>query len=168
MKLVYIDSAYITYLRQFDTRVLWNKKNRPYVGVILEVNNFTYFAPLESAKKGKRVNRRLALQVWNRINVDTDPMSFLLINDMIPVNKANYHDVNLNYEKEHNPQKYQMLMNEINYLRPRKNQILKQAQSLYENTTIRKVHFFKKMCLNFKLLESKSSAFPTHSEQKRN
>jgi len=126
------------------------------------VNNFTYFAPLESAKKGKRINRRLALQVWNRIDVDTDPISFLLINDMIPVDKTNYTNVNLDYEKEHNFKKYQMLMNEVNYLRPRKDQIMKQAQTLYNNTTVKKVPFFKKMCVNFKLLEAKSMSFPIY------
>ncbi|MFC6202886.1 type III toxin-antitoxin system ToxN/AbiQ family toxin [Lactiplantibacillus nangangensis] len=159
MKLVYIDDTYIKYLRQFDTRVLWNKERRPYVGILLSVNNFTYFAPLESAKQGKRTNRRLALQIWNRINIDKDPISFLLINDMIPVSKTNWRQIDLETEKKRDLNKYLMLMNELNYLRPREVQIIKQAHSVYNNTTVKKVPFFKKMCLNFKLLETKSLVF---------
>lgn len=43
--LVRLDSNYCDYLRQFD-----NKKLRPFIGVLFEVNNCKYFAPLSSPK----------------------------------------------------------------------------------------------------------------------
>ncbi|MFC6259848.1 type III toxin-antitoxin system ToxN/AbiQ family toxin [Levilactobacillus fujinensis] len=54
MRLVYVDNHYISYLQQFDHRVLQNKNRRPYIGPVLTVNNHSYFAPFETAKPGKK------------------------------------------------------------------------------------------------------------------
>lgn len=48
-KLVIIDSKYCDYLREFDDRVPYNfskKENRPFVGILFEIENIKYFAPL--------------------------------------------------------------------------------------------------------------------------
>lgn len=53
-KLVIIDSKYCDYLREFDDRVPYNfskKENRPFVGILFEIENIKYFAPLSSRKK---------------------------------------------------------------------------------------------------------------------
>jgi len=55
MILVYIEDRYITYLRQFDHRVLLNKSHRPYIGIILKAVKMNYFAPLITAKPEKRL-----------------------------------------------------------------------------------------------------------------
>ena len=42
LKIYYIDSNYIDYLRKFDKRVAYNKsRSRPYVGVVYTFNNQT-------------------------------------------------------------------------------------------------------------------------------
>ena len=52
LKLYFIQSEYINYLRKYDNRVAYNKvPNRPYIGVVYTYNNFNYFAPLSSPKK---------------------------------------------------------------------------------------------------------------------
>ena len=51
--LVRLDSKYCDYLRQFDKKVPYNydkKELRPFIGVLFEVNNCKYFAPLSSPK----------------------------------------------------------------------------------------------------------------------
>lgn len=51
MKLYTIDDEYINYLSQYDNLIALNKsKTRPYVGIVLRVNNISYFAPLYSPK----------------------------------------------------------------------------------------------------------------------
>ena len=56
-----IDLEYIDYLSQFEERLFKNKKisqsfTRKYVGVVLQINGFDYFAPLSSFKpKHKRL-----------------------------------------------------------------------------------------------------------------
>ena len=51
--LVKLDSNYCDYLRNFDDKVPYNygnKENRPFIGVLFEVGDCKYFAPLSSPK----------------------------------------------------------------------------------------------------------------------
>ena len=51
MKVYKIQEDYIKYLRTKEPRVLENKEQkRPYVGVVLEINGFSYYVPLSSPK----------------------------------------------------------------------------------------------------------------------
>lgn len=51
LKFYNIDDQYIEYLYQFDKKVPFNKNSkRPYIGIILEINGITYFAPMFSPK----------------------------------------------------------------------------------------------------------------------
>ncbi|WP_164511493.1 type III toxin-antitoxin system ToxN/AbiQ family toxin [Levilactobacillus cerevisiae] len=159
MELVYINSDYITYLRKFDDRVRWNKSHRPYVGIVFSIGAFTYFAPLETARKGKKINKRIAIEIWDNPKRDDSPLSFLLINDMIPVNADNWTPVDFEFEKENNLPKFQLLMNEVNYIRSHFDKITTMANKVYVNTTVKHLPFFKQMCLDFKKLESKSLKF---------
>ncbi|MCD7827689.1 MAG: type III toxin-antitoxin system ToxN/AbiQ family toxin [Clostridiales bacterium] len=46
-----IKDEYIRYLRGYDSKVLFNKKeSRPYIGIVLSVNEIQYYAPLTSPK----------------------------------------------------------------------------------------------------------------------
>lgn len=52
LKFYNIDDQYIEYLYQFDKKVPFNKNSkRPYIGIILEINGITYFAPMFSPKQ---------------------------------------------------------------------------------------------------------------------
>ena len=59
-KLYYISEEYIDYLRQFDTRVAYNKnKTRLYVGAVYSHEGSHYFVPLHSPKaKHKNIKDR--------------------------------------------------------------------------------------------------------------
>ena len=49
LKFYTVNEDYIDYLSQFDSHVSWNKEQkRPYVGIVLRVENYLYFAPLYS------------------------------------------------------------------------------------------------------------------------
>ncbi|NBI39909.1 hypothetical protein GVX86_00130 [[Haemophilus] felis] len=86
--LYYIDKDYIAFMKSVESRIQHNYDNqtnkKPYVGVVLMVNNKTYFAPLTSAKEK---HRKIA---------NSDPTTFkifikgkfkasVLLNNMIPV-----------------------------------------------------------------------------------
>lgn len=47
---VKIDEKYIEYLSRYENKVA-QKKNRIWIGVLLEINNIKYFAPLSSPKE---------------------------------------------------------------------------------------------------------------------
>ena len=53
MELYTIDTDYIEHLRQFQLHIWANDKTtklRPYVGVVLELGSYKYYAPLTSPK----------------------------------------------------------------------------------------------------------------------
>ena len=53
LKFYTIDEEYIEYLSKFDEHVSWNKEQkRPYIGIVLIVEEHLYFAPLYSYKSG--------------------------------------------------------------------------------------------------------------------
>lgn len=62
MKFYKVDIDYIKYLHGFDDRVQYNSnytdmlnQNRPYIGVVLEINQQNYFAPLEHPRPSHKI-----------------------------------------------------------------------------------------------------------------
>ena len=62
LKIYEIEPGYIKYLSQYQEHLFiadGNKSNRKYIGIILEINNYKYFAPLSSFKeKHKKMKER--------------------------------------------------------------------------------------------------------------
>lgn len=82
MKLFYIRNEFVAYLRQFDSKVLSNKNEyRPYVGIVLTINNINYFAPLSSPKK-KHLTMRSGIDFKKLQNGELGAIN---LNNMIPV-----------------------------------------------------------------------------------
>lgn len=88
-------------------------------------------------------------------HTDDDPISFLLLNDMIPVAKDCYTPINFDSEKQNNFKKYTLLLAEVNYIRPKKESIMKRAKKVYVNRTDKNIPFINQMCLDFKDLENR-------------
>lgn len=82
MKFYHIKDDFISFLRQYDSKVSENKnQTRPYVGVVLEINSIKYYAPFSSPKpKHKKMKngkdfRKINNGIYGAIN----------FNNMIPV-----------------------------------------------------------------------------------
>ena len=60
LKLYEINANYITYLSAYAPHLFQNKKSgqkneRKYIGIVLQINGFDYFAPLSSFKDKHRL-----------------------------------------------------------------------------------------------------------------
>ena len=157
LKLVMIDYKYCDYLRQFDNKVPYNagsKEMRPFVGVILEVNNCKYFAPLSSPKpKHLKLNSKLDF-----FKIDGGKLGAININNMIPVTNKNVTLLNLtkhcNTIQEFKYQK--LLKGQLYWLNRNKDVLYYRTSKLYYdyiNDTLQ--DSVRKRCCNFKLLEEK-------------
>lgn len=54
LKIYEVDSNYVKYLSNYQKHIFYSdasKSSRKYIGIILEINGFKYFAPLASFKK---------------------------------------------------------------------------------------------------------------------
>lgn len=155
--LVRLDSKYCDYLRQYDKLVPYNfdkKKLRPFIGVLFEVNNCKYFAPLTSPKeKHKKMNTTLDF-----LKLDNGKLGAIYFNNMLPVTNKNI--IKLDLDKEcltKAEEKYiKLLKEQIYWLNRNDEKLYNRSKKLYDkyvNGTLNKN--IAKRCCNFILLEEK-------------
>lgn len=88
MYFYYINHNYCDYLRNFDDKVAINsfayhKEKRPFIGIILQSDRFTYFAPLASPKPK---HFKMPVNMLDCIKIDNGRYGVINLNNMIPVN----------------------------------------------------------------------------------
>lgn len=153
-KLVVVDSKYLAYLHNFDSRVSL-KKTRPYVGLSIRINGRLYVIPLTSQttqeRKKKGLKKRNSLTT-TFIKASGIEISDLLHNNMIPVPK------NLITQIKINPMKDTYLMNEHRYIRKHWTEITNKSIMIYlehKNEKSRNYKFLQSICCDFEMLEDK-------------
>ncbi len=101
LKLYKIDVNYIKYLYSFDKRVQFNpqrediySEKRPYLGIVLNINDFNYYVPLEHPRPNhqKMKNNTFIFKIQN------GRFGILGFNNMIPVKKDSIIDFDINKE----------------------------------------------------------------------
>lgn len=157
LRLYRIDINYIKYLYQFDKKVQYNfKKNddyterRVYLGIVLKVNEFNYFVPLEHPRTAHKnlKNNIFILKIHN------GKYGMLGFNNMIPVNDTELINFDINGENE----KYkQILISQYRFCNKHIKEIQTKALETYNRS--QKNKFLKKVCCNFKLLEEKLTKY---------
>ena len=153
LKFYNIEDKYIEYLYQFDNKVPYNKNNkRPYIGIVLEINNITYFAPMFSPKPQHRKYKSNATYIKIGEN-----LGIIRLNNMIPVCKENLRYIDFNKIQD---KKYRnLLIQQNNFIQLHTEKIRDTANKLYKFVTRDKKEFFIKICCDFKLLENKCRLF---------
>lgn len=125
-----INPNYISYLSKYAPHLFMNKQlhqqhERKYIGIVLEVNGFHYFAPLSSFKP-----KHLTMQ--ERIDfIKIHNYSVININNMFPVplNQYTYVDIS----KENNSHYKSLLQAEYRYIKSNRNRIIKNAYIVYNH-----------------------------------
>ena len=159
--LVRLDIDYCNYLRQFDNKVPYNynkKKLRPFVGVLFEVNECKYFAPLSSPKP-KHLKLKTKLDF---MKLDDGRLGAINFNNMLPVTDANIIKIDLNKKLVSKmEEKYiKLLKEQIYWLNRNVDKILIKSKKLYEKYNNGTLSFnVTKRCCNFKLLEEKCNEY---------
>lgn len=157
LKIVRVNTNYCDYLREFDNKVPYNKNEkelRPFVGILFQIENCEYFAPLSSPKE-KHKHMKNSLDFFKIKDGELGAVNF---NNMIPVSERNYSLVDL--DKQHSSSaelKYQKLLKEqLNWLNANYIQIKNKSFKLYTLYNNEKLPLkIKERCCNFKLLEEK-------------
>ena len=154
--LVKVDTKYCDYLRKFDDKVPYNfndKELRPFVGVLFEINDCSYFAPLSSPKP-KHIKLKSKLDF---LKIDNGKLGAINFNNMIPVVAEALIEIDINNMED---EKYKnLLLNQLNYVRADKTQIEKVASELHTLllTTDEELSKYdlqvKQRCCNIKVLE---------------
>lgn len=161
LKIVKVNSEYCDYLRKFDNKIPYNKNEkelRPFIGILFEIDNCEYFAPLSSPKL-KHKNMKNTIDFFKIKNGELGAVNF---NNMIPVNGKNYVLLDLNKKMTKiDDFKYQNLLKEqLNWLNSHYYQVKNKSfklYTLYNNGKLPKN--IKERCCDFKLLEKKCKEY---------
>ncbi|WP_324825109.1 type III toxin-antitoxin system ToxN/AbiQ family toxin [Sinanaerobacter sp. ZZT-01] len=149
LKIYNVTDKYIDFLRQYDIRIPYNKKGRrPYIGVVLQIKEFNYFAPLSSPKPKHLIMKNKA----DFIKIKSGELGIINLNNMIPVPKEEIILYNIMDEED---TRYQnLLIKQVFSINKMINTILNKATKLHDNV-VRDTNFLDGRCCNFKLLEEK-------------
>lgn len=157
LQIVRIDSDYCDYLRNFDDKIAYNKYDkelRPFIGILFEIDNYKYFAPLSSPKdKHKKMKNMIDF-----LKIKNGELGAVNFNNMIPVTNKNYSLIDLNKKMSKTEEvKYQKLLKEqLIWLNSHYNQVKNKSFKLYQLYNSGKLsQNIKERCCNFKLLEEK-------------
>ena len=153
-----VDSSYCDYLRQFDTRVPYtmdNKATRPFIGIVFNVDNIQYYAPLTSPKQKH-------LKMKNQVDflkIDSGLYGAINFNNMIPIHTSSLSlvDMKISTSDTNEDVMYKKLLsNQLSWCNKNRDQILKKAKNLYQkyvngllDTNV------KSRCCSFPLIEIK-------------
>jgi len=154
-KIVKLNSDYCDYLRSFDNRVAYNagiKKLRPYIGVLFKINKIEYFAPLSSPKP----KHKLMKNTIDLIKINSGEYGVINLNNMIPVTKNNYIELDLNKKVSslNENKRINLIKNQLRWLTINKKEILEKSKRLYNLYINKKLpNNVVNRCCNFKTLE---------------
>ena len=103
LRLYHINLDYIKYLHyNFDKKVQYNEEqgneynlNRPYIGIVLDINNMQYFAPLEHP----RPEHQLLKNNTHIFKIKNGEQGIIGLNNMIPVHKELLIEFDINKDK---------------------------------------------------------------------
>ena len=155
LKLVIIDTNYCNYLRTLDSKVAYNygkKDTRPFIGILFNIGELEYFAPLYSPKPKHLVMKNTI----DFLKIDNGILGAINFNNMIPVTSKNYILPDLNRKsKDINEVKYLILLQkQLIWLNNNLDKVKNKSQKLYKLYINNKLPLsIKNRCCNFKLLE---------------
>ena len=158
-----IDSSYIEYLSNFEEHLFKNKKitqdfSRKYIGIILEINGFKYFAPLSSFKPK---HRRLCETVdFIKVGI----YAVINLNNMFPAPLNLCKSVKIeNIKNEH----YKNLVRaEYRIIKQKTEQIINNAKDVYNHKMINDGKSkLSQRCNDFKNLEVKCKEYKIPSKK---
>ncbi len=146
-----INSDYVKYLHEVDSRVRLKYTNRPYVGVVMMINGVKYALPLTSqtTEKRKKVNKKKRAARFTTFIRDSkgNEIADILHNNMIPV-KEEYCEV-----LDIDPHTDTYELNEIRFIRKNQEQIINKAKKVYNDRLSETDSFAVSICCDFSALE---------------
>lgn len=135
-----VASEYCDFLRKSDPCVPYTmnvKSIRPFVGIVLDINGFYYYAPLTSPKP-KHLHMKNQIDFFKIKNGELGAINF---NNMIPVPISCLRKVNLcilDTDSKSEIDYKNLLSNQLSWCNAHRAPIQKQAKKLYEAITCRK------------------------------
>lgn len=125
LKIYEVKKEYVRYLSQYESHLFHDDGSRKYIGIILNIQNIKYFAPLSSFKeKHKKMEERVDF-------IKIKDYAVININNMIPIPDGQYFPLDVNKIKD--PHYKFLLQSEIREINRQWKRILKNALIVYNH-----------------------------------
>ena len=158
LRLYHIRESYVEFLHKIDSRVQFNKgQRRPYVGIVLTIQGFDYYVPLESPKP----NHKNIKSGGPVLKLDEGKLGIMGFNNMIPV--KHYHLIEFDILTEPDEKYRALLQKQLQYCEKQKQIIFSRAATTYRKATDGKNPFYRRVCCDFKRLESGCTKYRVNS-----
>ncbi len=162
MRLYKINLDYIRYLHNIDNRVQYNagqgdtyNENRPYIGVVFNINGNPFFAPLEHPRPShKTIKDRPHI-----FKIANGKYGIIGLNNMIPVPPSQLIAFDINTAPNR-----KILLSQFVFCRKNKNRILAQASKVYQQR-LTPNDFVEKVYCDFQALEQAAQAYQPSLQQ---
>lgn len=153
MQLYRVDKEYCNYLHYYEPKIPYienEKQNRPFIGIVLNVNGKNFFAPLTSPK----MKHLLMKDMQDFLKIDKGNLGGINLNNMMPIPKKFLTKIEINQIEDY---KYRnMLLNQIKWINLNQLRIHNRAKNLYYLISNNHANIeLVKRCCDFKLLEKK-------------
>lgn len=148
LKLYKVEAEFLDLLREIEPKVSLLKERRPFLGILIKLDEFNYLAPLTSPK----IKHKSMKNSEDFIKIDSGNYGAINLNNMIPVPELKYDEININEEKD---EAYKILLqNQLTWCNKNKENILKKASILRDKKLNNKLRedLDKRVC-DFKKLE---------------
>ena len=166
MQLVFIDEAYTDFLRATDFRVSFNRDKdykRPYVGVVFQLKDHIYFAPLTSSNKGKKLKDAPKKENPTFFPLADCELGGINVNNMIPVVEGVYHKIDFTItdaDTKYDRACKMLLINQKRFIDKHEKDIRNKALILYNLKTQKKLYEnYDKITCDFLKLEKVAGKF---------
>ncbi|MBQ9785000.1 MAG: type III toxin-antitoxin system ToxN/AbiQ family toxin [Clostridia bacterium] len=153
-----VDSAYCDYLRTFDPCVPYtiaHKSTRPFIGIVLNVGDVQYYAPLTSPKP-KHLTMKNQVDF---LKINGGVYGAINFNNMIPIHSNSLSLVDMTvYPTDNAPdiQYKNLLANQLSWCNANRELLFKKAETLYKRYIDGTLgDTVKSRCCNFSLDEIK-------------
>lgn len=164
LKWYIVDREYVNYLKEFENKVEhidYNKKLKPYIGILINIQDFNYYVPISSVKE-KHYKMSEGMD-FIKIAQGDKIIAVLNLNNMIPISANNVQDLKYeeiekyrDFESEMDKKHYIAFLNfELGLINDKKEKITKSALKLYNEKINNPTSKLSKRCCDFKLLEKK-------------
>lgn len=153
-----VDSLYCDYLRRFDPCVPYTmnqKSTRPFIGIVLNVGDVQYYAPLTSPKP-KHLTMKNQLDF---LKINGGVYGAINFNNMIPIHSNSLTLVDMKVyptDSVADVQYKQLLANQLSWCNANRELVLKKAAGLYHKYVNGSLNeSVKSRCCNFSVGEIK-------------
>ena len=169
-----VNKKYVKYLKFFDNKIEnidYQSNLKPFIGIILNINNFNYYVPIYSPK-GKHYRMKDGID-FIKIKKEDRILGVLNLNNMIPIlNKyvkvLKYNEIEKyrTFKTDREKKTYIALLNsELKIINSKYEEINRNAIKLYEEKIKNPNSKVSRRCCNFKFLETKLNQYILNQEK---